>query len=338
MPGSAAGIPGERALIRRILDRLPPPPQGLIVPAGDDAAVWTPPRGGLDILTTDALVEGVHFDFRFCTPADAGYRALAVNVSDIAAMGGAPHLALLSMVLPHGCPLAVVDGVVDGLLEMAAEARVHLAGGNIAVAGALVLDVTVLGSARPRKVLTRTGARPGDFLYVTGSLGAAAAGLDWLQTTSDVSPGALPDGPLAESVRRYRRPQVRARIGALLGRTRTASACIDTSDGLGDALRQLAEASGVGLKVQAADLPIDPGARERAAARNADVLASIAASDDYELLFTVPRKRMGRLRNVIREARGIPITRIGEVVAGRSLVLSGPEGELSLPPGFEHAT
>ena len=173
---------GERALIEHIRRRLPAPPSALVVGIGDDAAVATVERGALQVLTTDALVEGVHFDRRFSSPADIGYKALAVNISDIAAMGGAPRYALLSLVLPPTLPLADVDGLLDGLLEVAGKTGVTLAGGNITRSpGPLVVDVTVVGSVRPRRILTRSGGRAGNGLYVTGTIGAAAAGLGWLR-------------------------------------------------------------------------------------------------------------------------------------------------------------
>lgn len=341
LPDSRAERLGEHAIIRRILERLPPAPSDLLVGPGDDAAVWAPPRGALQVLTTDALVEGVHFNWRFSSPADVGYRALAVNVSDVAAMGGRPHLALLSLILPADVSAAVVDGVVDGLLEMAAESGVSVAGGNISRGpGPMGIDLAVVGSVKPRRVLRRSGARPGDGVFVTGGLGAAAAGLAWLEASAGsgaLSPGGGPaSGALADCVARYRRPVPRSRIGALLGQTRTASACMDLSDGFADAVRQVAGASGAGIRLERAALPIHQGARDWCASHGLDPVAFSAASDDYELLFTVSRRRMGRLRGVVREARGVGITRVGEVTEERSLVISGPEGDSTLPAGFEH--
>ena len=169
---------GERALIERIRRRIPPAPAFVIVGIGDDAAVVEPERNLLEVLTTDCQVEGVHFDQTFVGAADIGHKALAVNLSDLAAMGAAPRVALLSLVLPPALPVASVDALVDGMTALAARARISIVGGNIARSpGPLVVDVTATGSVHSRRVLTRGGARAGDDLYVTGSLGGAALGL-----------------------------------------------------------------------------------------------------------------------------------------------------------------
>lgn len=347
---------GERALIERIRRRVPPPPRGLIIGIGDDAAVAAPDRGALQVLTTDALVEAVHFDRRFSSPADIGYKALAVNVSDVASMGGTPRLALLSLMLPQDMALGDLDALLEGLLEMAAECGVALAGGNITRSpGPLVIDVTAAGSVKPRKILTRGGGRAGDALYVTGHIGAAAAGLGWLRAraagmdTRDSNPESrIPDGEsgwiarpedpqMAECVARHCRPAPRARIGALLGRNRAASACMDLSDGLADAVTQIACASGTGATLDAALLPIHPAAAAWFSASGVDpVAASVAGGDDYELLFAVPRRARGRLRTVVREARGVQVTCIGELTAERTIVMARGGLVEPLPAGFTH--
>ena len=216
---------GEHALIERITARLSLPPWVIVGP-GDDAAVIEPVRGALDVLTTDAQVEGIHFDRRF-VPADAiGHRALAVNLSDLAAMGAEPRAALLSLMLPATLPVSDVDGMLDGLLALAAGHRVAVIGGNITRSpGPLIVDVTAIGFVARRRALTRGGARPGDEVYVTGSLGEGVVGLRSLQENA---------GVCAE---RYLRPQPRVRAGLMLARNRAASACMDLSDGLADAAR-----------------------------------------------------------------------------------------------------
>ena len=322
---------GERALIARITSRLVTPPWVAVGP-GDDAAVIEPVRGALDVLTTDALVDGIHFDLRFTPPDAVGHRALAVNLSDLAAMGAQPRAALLSLVLPDDLDVGTLDGIVDGVLGLAARHRVALVGGNITrTTGPLTIDVTATGSVRPRRVLTRAGARPGDEVYVSGTLGSAATGLELLKT------GASAGASLGASIERYLRPEPRVRAGMLLGRNRAASSCMDLSDGLGDAVRQLAEASGVGITVNGADLPVADEVRSWHLGCGRDVLATaISAGDDYELLFTSRPAQRGRLRSVRRLVGDLPITRIGVVTKARDVLLRDEHGTRDLPRGYEH--
>jgi len=315
---------GEHALISRITQRLAKP-SWVVVGPGDDAAVVSPERGALEVLTTDAIVEGVHFDRRFVPPDAIGHRALAVNLSDLAAMGARPRAALLSLVLPDTLEVAVLDGIVDGLIALADTHRVAVVGGNITRSpGPLMIDVTAIGSVKPRRILTRAGARPGDEVYVTGTIGGAAAGLAMLRSGADLSgpPDRGPKGsaPLQE---KYLRPEPRVRMGMLLGRNRAASACIDLSDGLADGLRQIASASGVGITLDEGSIPTTGG-------------GAVFHSDDYELLFTVRPSWKGRLRAVKRQAGDLPITQIGLVTKDGALVVRTASGERELPSGFEH--
>jgi thiamine-monophosphate kinase len=330
-------LPGERDLIAQIRARVPAAPEWLTVGIGDDAAVVQPERGALEILTTDSLVEDIHFDRRFSSCADVGWKALAVNLSDVAAMGGTPRLALLSLALPASIEAHEIDSLLDGFLALAAEARVALAGGNITRSpGPLMVDVTVSGFARPRQVLTRGGARPGDDLYVTGAIGAAAAGLRWLKAAQ--ARGQEPRGEgMAACAARHRRPEPRVRIGMLLGRNRAASACMDLSDGLADGVRQIAEASGAGASIEAGALPVPSAAREFFERDGSDpILSAVAGGDDYELLFAAPRRFRGRLTTVERQARGVPITRIGAVAREPGVFLLRDGRPEPLPSGFVH--
>ena len=308
-----------------------------MVGIGDDAAVALPARGALEVLTTDALVEGVHFDLAFSSFSDVGFKALAVNASDIAAMGGTPRLALLSLMLPEHMASEDVDALLDGFAEMAAGAKVTLAGGNLTRSpGPLVVDVSLMGAVKPRKILTRSGGRPGDALYVTGSIGAAAAGLGWLRSHPRGAPE--PDNPeMTECVARHRRPVPRLRIGAVAGRTKAASACMDLSDGLADAVRQIAEQSGTGAKVEADALPVHPGATSWFTGQGRDAIAAaMTGGDDYELLLAMRPRFKGRLRNLVRQAQGVPITRIGELTASREIVVVRGGRADPLPSGFVH--
>ncbi len=324
---------GEHALIARIRAKVPAPPAFVLVGIGDDAAVVEPARGLVDVLTTDACVEGVHFDQRFSPPDAIGHRALAANLSDLAAMGASPRVALLSLMLPDALPVDVVDGILDGLLALAAEAKAELVGGNITRSpGPLIVDVTAIGSVARRKVLTRGGAKPGDDVYVTGTIGGARAGLAMLQA------GAAPSDELQAGCRaRYLRPAPRVRIGRQLGRVRAATACMDLSDGLADAVRQVCDASGAGAIIEAGALPIDPGATAWSEAHGEDaVRAAVGGGDDYELLFTVPRRFRGRLRAVRAVAGDVAITRIGAITERREIRLRRGGVDETWPAGFEH--
>jgi thiamine-monophosphate kinase len=322
---------GEHALLARLLGRLPRPSASVLVGPGDDAAVVTPARNERLVLTTDAVVEGVHFSRAYSTPADIGHRALAVNLSDLAAMAATPRWALLSLVLPGSWRVADVEELVDGLAALASREGISVVGGNITrTEGPLVVDVTAAGEVAPRKWLTRGGGRPGDEVYVSGAIGGAAAGLEMLQTGSGVG------DPVC--VERHRRPEARVRLGVAMGRARAARAAMDLSDGLADALRQVATASGTGVRIDAAQLPIDPGARQWWTTRGVDpVSAAIAGGDDYELLFAVSKKQGGALRSMQRHVADPPLTKIGTLTKDlneRVLVRDGKEEVI--PEGYEH--
>jgi thiamine-monophosphate kinase len=321
----------ERELIARIQQQLPSAPPWLEVGIGDDAAVARPERNRLEVFTTDAVIDGVHFDRRFTPPDAIGHRALAVNLSDLAAMGAQPRLALLSLALPADLPVADFDGIISGVAALAVAERVTIAGGNLArTPGPLTIDITAVGTVKQRCVLTRAGAKPGDVVYVSGSVGAAAAGLHMLREGV-----AAPGDPCTA---RYLRPAPRVRSGLLLGRNRAASACVDLSDGVADGVARIAEASGVGITLDASLLPIDPAARSWFEAHDQDaVREAIAGGDDYELLFTVRPRQRGRLKAAMLHG-GVAITRIGICTGDGALCLkAGPEGApVALPHGFSH--
>ena len=334
------GSLSEGDLIARIQEQLPPAPDWLLVGIGDDAAVVEPERNRVEVLSVDALIEGVHFDRAFVPPEAIGHRALAVNLSDLAAMGAAPRLALLSFALPAGLPLADFEGMIVGLARLAASHRIHVVGGNLTRSpGPLMIDITVVGSVKRRQAMTRAGARPGDEIYVSGTIGAAAAGLSMLRETSYNTTDAA--SLLRNScIDRYLRPEPRVRLGLLLSRNRAASASIDLSDGLADGVHRIAEASGVGAIIDADALPIDPGVRAWFEERGVDpVTEALTAGDDYELLMAV-RPRTGR-RLAAAMRCGVPLTRIGRCTENRATLLRVKNGsavtEAELPSGgYDH--
>lgn len=325
---------GERQVIARVRARVPAAPSFVVVGIGDDAAVLEPARNRLDIVTTDAAVEGVHFDRRFMDAASIGHRVLAANLSDLAAMGAEPRTALLSLMLPDTLPVADLEALLDAFLALAARTGTHLVGGNVTRSpGPLVIDVTLSGTAKRRKVLTRAGGRPGDELWVSGTVGGAAAGLAWLQQGGSADG---PDAAVADAVARFLRPEPRLRLGLLAGRTRAASAAMDLSDGLADAVRQLAEASGTGARLEASAIPVHPGVAAVAGDPPATLTAALAGGEDYELLLAVPRRAGRRFAAAARLAR-VPVTRIGALApAAAGLTLATDAGDRPIPEGFEH--
>ena len=324
---------GEHALITRIHARVPHPPRSVVVGIGDDAAVFGPDRGSLSVITTDAMVEGVHFDRTFTPMETVGHKALAVSLSDLAAMGAVPRHALLSLALPDTLQVSELDAMLDGLLALATRYETTLVGGNITrSSGPLYLDVTAVGSVKRRRVLTRAGARPGDDLYVSGEVGGAAAGLSSLNAATPEPTAAIQD-----CRRRYLCPEPRVRLGTQLGRNRAARACIDLSDGLADGIRQLSTAGGFGARVDAALIPIQPEARRWSEAQDIDPLvAALTGGEDYELLFTAPPGMRRRVAAARRLAGKLAVTRIGEITKDPALVLMSDGQAMDLPTGYEH--
>lgn len=259
-------------------------------------------------MAADLVVAGVHFDLAWCSPADVGWKSVAVNVSDVAAMGGEPLHALVSVVLP---PAVALDRLYEGVVEAAAAYGCRIAGGDLSSGRELVVAVTVTGRVPHGEPVLRSGARPGDTVFVTGPLGASAAGLALLRGSPE------DDGPLA---RAHRRPQARLREG-LVAAAAGATAMTDVSDGLGRDLHNLATASHVGISLS--DLPVAEGATPEEA---------LAGGEDYELLFTAPTP--GTVVAAYRAAGLRPPLAVGRCVedpAVRTL-----RGEPLEAGGFEH--
>jgi thiamine-monophosphate kinase len=257
--------------------------RGVLVGPGDDTAVVRAPRGSRLLLTTDLLAEGVHFRRTWASPADLGWKLAAVNVSDIAAMGGLPLWALLSVALPPALDLAFAAGVRRGLRLAARRFGFSIVGGDTcASAGGVFLSLALVGAAGPRP-LTRGGAHPGDLIFVTGHLGASALGLAALERGTA---GGL-SGPLRSCARRHLRPEPRLAFGSALARTGVATAALDVSDGVSRDLLRLCAASRVGAEVFADRLPVLPATRRAALLLGRDPAESaLHGGEEYELLFT----------------------------------------------------
>jgi thiamine-monophosphate kinase len=331
---TTVGSLGEFALIdrlRRICGETQAP--GLLLGIGDDTAAFEGEPSAAFLATCDIQVEGVHFRREWSSPAQLGRRAVAVNLSDVAAMGGAPRMALVSLAFPGELPLSVFDGLFDGMSQAMREHGGAVAGGNLARAPQLVIDITMIGAAPGGRYVTRSGAEPGDAVYVTGTLGDAAAGLETCLRgeASDIDEHAC-------LVRRLIEPTARVHEGAQLGEWGLVSAMIDLSDGLAADLGHVCDASGVGVEIRRDDLPLSEELRRYARAKRTDASRiALAGGDDYELLFTVPPSAMGEVE---RRTRGwsAPIRRIGTILPaeeGRSVATSVGREALS-SVGWDH--
>ncbi|HYN07241.1 MAG TPA: thiamine-phosphate kinase [Vicinamibacterales bacterium] len=326
---------GEHALLERLRRLVRNPPPWVPVGIGDDAAILEPDRGALMAVSTDALIEDVHFRRSWTPPGSIGHKALAVALSDLAAMGAAPRASLLSLALPAGFPDTEFDELLEGFAALASTTGAALVGGNLARSpGPLVVDVTVIGAVKRRRWLQRTGGRAGDELYVTGDLGGAAAGLAMFHASAD--PSQL-DESERDCLTRYERPEARLAMGLAIGRNRAAVAAIDLSDGLADGARQLAHAGGTGVVIEADAIPIHAGSRRWAARSSGDALSlALSGGEDYELLFLVrPRQRRAFLAAAQKGGR-LPVTRVGRLIREPGEWLERNGRRDPLPPGFAH--
>jgi thiamine-monophosphate kinase len=315
------GRMGERSLLRHLRERIPQGP-GVVLGIGDDAAAVT--TGAVTLVTTDVMVEGVHFRREWAPPRLLGRKALSVNLSDIAAMGGSGQYATISLCLPRDLPLQFVDGLYDGLLERAAEAGIEIVGGNVAAAPVLVIDVTLLGSAE--RILRRSGAQPGDLVVVTGQLGAAAAGLRFLARGARLDDeGTLAeDGGVSPFAARELRHCLRMQLdpvpplslGRALGQQEIVHAAQDLSDGLSGDLAWLCAESEVSAWIDASAMPVDPAAArlEKEGGDNGFSLA-LHGGEDYQLLLAVPPASLDALKDVAA-VWDVPVTVVGEFAAG----------------------
>jgi thiamine-monophosphate kinase len=321
MRGAATAPPAtsEFALIDLFTRALPLRGEGVVVGPGDDAAVLRPAADEDLVATVDAVVEGVHFGAGF-SPADVGWKALAVNLSDLAAMGARPLHALVALGLPPGTPLRTVRGIASGLGRCARTFRLAVVGGNVTRARDLSVTVTALGAVPRGRAVRRAGALPGDLVAVTGTLGEAALGL-------------LPGAPRA-LVRRQRRPTPRLAAGrALAGLVRAA---VDVSDGLAQDLGHLCRASGVGARIGLPDLPLS-AAYLRMARHLPDPYApAVSGGEDYELVLAVPPQSLARARAAAARG-GTSLTVIGRFVRGRGVRVVDPRGApVPVAAGHDH--
>jgi thiamine-monophosphate kinase len=299
----------------------------LLIGIGDDAAAWQG-DASIQLATVDSFIQDVHYPSGTASWPELGWKALAVNLSDIAAMGGLPRYALVSLALPPQTEVDDVTALYTGLLELAKTAGVTIVGGDISNAPLVVISITVLGSSPQNKILTRASARPGELVAVTGHLGAAAAGLEMLTKKLKLE---------AEATARFRqaffKPTPLLAEGQLLLKQGVKTA-IDISDGLVADLNQICKASRVSARIDTERVPVEPMVKAVFGERALEL--ALTGGEDYELLFTAKAEVIAR----IKKAAPCPISAIGEITAGQGVTVVDRQGNpVDLAKsGWEHFT
>ena len=329
---------GEQGLLQRLRQYCPPDV------IGDDAAVLAIAPGRSLVVSTDVLVDGVHFSLGLAqslvtmTPADAGWRAIATNLSDLAAMGATPMGLTVGLSLPGEVPVAWVDDLYRGMADCAQTYNTAIAGGDICRSPVLSLAITALGQADPQRLLRRTAAQPGDAIVVTGMHGASRAGLERLLHPDDPCP--LTEAQQAEWRRSHQRPRPRLdilpildRIGAWDGNRTIAG--MDSSDGLADAVVQICQASGVGARLEQSQLPVPDGLAEWRSPEQA-LNWTLYGGEDFELVLCLPNEQAQQLVQLLPGAVIVGCVTEAPAIVVRDRSNEGDRQVLSISQGFQH--
>ena len=326
----------EDQLIEAIARVLSGDEPGVVVGLGDDAAV-VEAGAGEQILTTDLLVEGVHFDRGSISAHDLGKKSITVNVSDVAAMGGSPRYALVSIAVEPDVPASWVMELYGGMRDACAEYALSLVGGDTNRADQIVVSVAVVGEVAAGRAVRRSGAQPGDLIVVTGSLGAAAGGFVLSRQHPSKAAAALSEPWGRELIEALARPVARVGEGQTLAQA-GASAMMDLSDGLAIDLSRLCRASGVGARVDLAAIPVSEALRGGAPSLGVDALElALGGGEDYELLATIDATNVALARRELNARFGVPLTEVGVVVDEGLVVLDVDGNESPLEPkGWDH--
>ena len=331
--GLTLGDIGEFGLINRVRKWMSSSTPALLQGIGDDVAVME--MGNRILLaTTDVLIEGIHFERSWTDPYRLGKKSLAVNLSDIAAMGGTPRYFLISLGLPKHLPLSFISRFYLGLKETAKRYRVDLVGGNTSLSKKMMITVCLLGEGKKKDLLFRNGARVGDELFVSGTLGDSALGLKILQKKGPRK------GP-RQLIERHLSPCPRVELGQAIARHRCATAMIDISDGLLSDTRHIMEESNVGAMIWEDRIPLSPSYRRASAMYSKNpVHMAVSGGEDYELLFTAPPEKKGEISSLSRSLK-IPIVCVGRILPKAKKLIVVRNDETTYVPsrfGFDHFT
>ncbi len=288
---------GEFGLIEKIRESLKTKKPSVVLGVGDDAAIFKPTPGNELVFTTDMLVEGRHFDFKFTSPWQLGAKTMAVNLSDCAAMGAKPTVAVVSLGLPKNYPVADLEAFYDGMKSWGESFGAQIVGGDTVGSDSFVVNIALIGEVESGRALKRSGAKEGEALFVTGTIGDSAAGLHALQ-----HPSAKAKDAASLLVKRHLTPVPRFAVGRALSTQKLATSAIDISDGLSSEIHHLCEESGVGAEIHEEALPLSPALLNYCEVHSLNpVTLALDGGEDYELLFTTP---LSKISDVIRKLPG----------------------------------
>ena len=314
-------LPGEFQLIERLVQGLPISSRTILGP-GDDCAILAPAKRP-QLFTIDSMIEDVHFRLAWTTPEKLGAKALSVNLSDIAAMGGTPTACVVNLAIREGLATRFFDRLYAGIRAVAERYETDVVGGNVTSADRLAITIALLGEAS-RTVMRRDLARAGDGIFVTGTVGDSAAGLAILS-------GKLKASGAARKflIERHVNPTPRIAAGLALAKLRPTAAAIDISDGLLQDLGHILKRSSVGAEIDVAAIPLSPAYR---AAMGDDLNLALSGGEDYELLFCA-RTRLSE--EALTKALGVPVRRIGSIIAGSKILLRGVGARMPMRRGWD---
>jgi len=360
---SARKIPGEFFLINRLQAKLiQPKEKEIIIGIGDDCAVLQGAQGNYLLVTTDMLIEDVHFSRLYSSFQQIGQKALIVNISDIAAMGGKPKFAFISVALPPYLSLENFDELSLGITETAKKHSISIVGGDTNAGtgylnssskneplkeqySGVVINITLLGEIHPKNVITRRGARQGDLIVITGHVGDSSAGLDLLRSvkSSSANKSTIDVSRIhyQQAINRHRVPIIRLAEAQLISQNHLATAMIDVSDGVVGDLRHICQQSKVGAVLWSEHIPLSNAVQDIARLFHKQPLSyGLSGGEDYELLFTCPPDRMDEAKRLIKQSMGTPLSIIGEIThKEKGIRLIDSKGN-SLPApeesGFDH--
>ncbi len=309
---------GESGLIKRISDNYRSSHPSIIAGIGDDAAALKISGQNILLTTCDLLIEDIHFNLNLTDSYHLGRKSLAVNLSDIAAMGGTPRFFLVSLALPPHISVAFIDDLYRGMIDLANEFHTQLVGGDTnGSPDKLVIDITLLGEANPDYLLTRSGARVGDSIYITGTLGDSALGFFILENDNKISTPHT----TSTLTSKHLSPYPRIKEAQIISEKRLASAMIDISDGLLSDLNKILSMSTAGATIYISQLPLSDNFKQfQGQLKNNKIDYALTGGEDYELLFTSPQNKEAELMQLSSNS-GTPITKIGEINASKRLAV-----------------